>query len=83
MKAILVINAPDNISFKRLERAQISFYNQDSGRYIYRNARLKPLPQKKVLDKELFMTGNFKLVFASYTGWNDCIDEILGGQDNV
>ena len=39
---------------------------------------LKPMPQKKVLDEELFNTGNFRLVFASYTGWNECIDEILG-----
>ena len=39
---------------------------------------LKPIPQKKILDEELFMSGNFRLIQARFTGWNDCIDTLLG-----
>lgn len=42
---------------------------------------LKPMPEKKILDKQLFMIGNFRLIDARFTGWNDCIDETLGEEN--
>lgn len=72
MKAILVINAPDNINFEKLERARISFYNKDTGNFIYRNARLKPMPKRF---EPTIMTD---YCLGNADGWNACIDEILG-----
>lgn len=42
---------------------------------------LKLMPKKKRLDIDLFMSGNFPLVQAVFTGWNDCINEIEGGNN--
>ena len=85
-KAILVIDMPSSCiecPYSMLE-ANLCLLNKDvifvKDGDISKNCPLKPMPQKKVLDEELFMTGNFKLVYARFTGWNDCIDEILGGE---
>lgn len=78
MKAILVINVPDNINFERLERAQISFYNTDSGRFIYRNARLKPIPQQIKSASEY---GSDEVYIKHLINWKKEIDEILGGKE--
>lgn len=41
---------------------------------------LKPMPQKKI--GEILIKGNTaELVKAYRDGWNDCIDEILGGNE--
>lgn len=40
---------------------------------------LKPLPQKK--ENKIVLKGNLKEELKVYQcGWNDCIDEILGGK---
>lgn len=72
MKVILVIDIEEDM-IGEVDYTILTKGNMSNGR-----AELKPLPQKKILDEELFMTGNFKLVYARFTGWNDCIDEILG-----
>lgn len=75
MKAILVTNMPDDIDFETLERAEIRIYKKDIGKYIYRNARLKPMPERF----ESTIMSDYCLGNAD--GWNACIDEILGGTE--
>lgn len=85
MKAILVIDFGED-DIEDIEPVHLSYKvkskDLDMGYYLAtKDIKLKPLPQKKVLDEELFMTGNFRLIQARFTGWNDCIDEILGGKE--
>lgn len=84
-KAILVIDMPNECGECPLLYDYLRCQAKE-GVNIYGEKRpdncpLKPLPEKKILDEELFMTGNFKLVYARFTGWNDCIDEILGDEE--
>lgn len=89
MKAILVIDMPENCMECPLRYKDGDtddwfrfrcFKSEDQipkeGRLW--NCELKPIPQKKILDEELFMLGNFRLIQARFTGWNDCIDTITG-----
>lgn len=87
MKAILVIDLPNDLDISLDEiKADITVLSKDfrkSMLYLkYKNIALKPLPQKKILDEELFMSGIFRLIQARFTGWNDCLDEIIGGEKN-
>lgn len=83
MKAILVIDI-DNINID-IENTQATYielqHNNTTIQMALLNHWLKPMPQKKILDEELFMTGNFRLIEARFTGWNDCLEEILGEQE--
>lgn len=82
MKAVLVIDMPNECDECPLQDGEKCYARQDWISTISNwKCPLKPLPQKKVLDEELFMTGNFRLVNARFTGWNDCIDEILGEEE--
>ena len=91
MKAILVIDLNDttlnecdtDVSkcwAKVIVHAPIKGTAHGIGSCIYANdnVELKPMPEKKILDEELFMSGNFRLIQARFTGWNDCIDTITG-----
>ena len=86
MKAILIVDIPEEFENRGPYFVEGTlFYHIDDNpytNYCYAfnigKTKLKPLPQKKILDEELFMSGNFRLIQARFTGWNDCIDEILG-----
>ena len=39
---------------------------------------LKPLPKKKKLDEDLFLSNNFNSQYTRFKGYNECLDEILG-----
>lgn len=43
---------------------------------------LKPLPQKKKLDEDLFLSNNFNFQYARFNGYNECLDEILGEKND-
>ena len=78
MKAILVIDMPtnckdcDNLVRKGCLKGDYRKEQRPKA------CPLKSLPEKKILDEELFMLGNFRLIQARFTGWNDCIDTITG-----
>ena len=78
MKAILVIDMPTNCKDcdKLVRKGCLKGDYRKEQRP--KACPLKPLPQKKILDEELFMLGNFRLIHARFTGWNDCIDTITG-----
>lgn len=90
MKAILVVDIPDNydeygsgdwyVAGEYLSIGYKDKYGWFDGWKLVGNGMmaLKPMPQKKILDEELFMLGNFRLIQARFTGWNDCIDTITG-----
>ena len=81
MKAIVVIDMPNDMNVEETKVLNITLFNGLFVKELKIDYPLKPLPQKKVLDEELFMTGNFRLIDARFTGWNDCIDTILGGTE--
>lgn len=76
MKAILVVDIPKEYIGSDID---INLYCKD-GNVIHEKCvnKLKLMPEKKILDEELFMSGNFRLIQARFTGWNDCIDTITG-----
>ena len=84
MKAILVIDMPECCcACDYCNEFGICKYVGNVHDAFYRGLRyikcpLKPMPEKKILDEELFMSGNFRLIQARFTGWNDCIDTITG-----
>ena len=93
MKAILVIDMPEECllcpCYCHSEEFDNEFCKVNLQAFMSAEERdnrpewcpLKPMPQKKILDEELFMSGNFRLIQARFTGWNDCIDEIIGGKN--
>ena len=70
MKAILVTNMSDDMDFETLERAEIRIWKKDVCKYIFRNARLKPMPKERNLNAPCIGTFN--------EGYNACLGEILG-----
>lgn len=70
MKAILLIDVPDNTEFDKDYRLTglllANEYAENVG-IEFKNARLKPMPQKK---EDLNLDD-------WVTGFNDCLDEIL------
>lgn len=82
MKAILVIDMPKECSecpcFYDYLCCQAKGGLNVLGDERPKECPLKPMPEKKILDEELFMSGNFRLIHARFTGWNDCIDTITG-----
>ena len=83
MKAMIVFDI-NELTYKAVKEyftSDITLHLGNNGFIDFKDAILQPMPQKKIFDEELFMTGNFKLVYARFTGWNDCIDEILGDEE--
>ena len=86
MKAILVIDIPDDIWANKEE--DLGMYAEVWSKRIddgwcgeYYADSLKPIPQKKKLDEDLFLSKNFELEYVRFDGYNKCIDEILGEEE--
>ena len=80
MKAVLVIDMPDNLDIPLEDiKADITVPSKDvrkSMLYLkYKNVPLRPLPMKKKTDE----TEPFD-VYMYKTGWNLCL-EIMGGTE--
>lgn len=76
MKAVLVIDMPDNLK-KAIEEIRVDIKANLYGNEIldWRNQTIKPMPKKKGISlKEAI--GEKCSCYSD--GWNDCIDEILG-----
>lgn len=87
MKAILVINMPEDFDYRRCSiggDGNIYYERKSEQRtsIIGNIKNLKPLPQKRNTSK-LQSFGNFQIVWTDRTiyqneGWDACIDEIMG-----
>ena len=83
MKAILVIDV-DNIDIENTQATYIELqHNNTTIQMALLNHWLKPMPQKKNLGEEIFSNNNFTIEYASRSGYNNCIDEILGEEDEI
>lgn len=86
MKALLVVDVPDDLIFNKLFLSDEIRYTINS-EYEYQyflkdinNCLLKPIPEKK--DYPGFEAQGYSEYEARYCdGYNDCIDEILEGLD--
>lgn len=77
MKAILVIDVDDDFKFKK-SFADITLFD-GKHRMWKRIAKIRPLPKKQVEQKYDIASEYDQYYIDEYaTGWNDCIDEILG-----
>ena len=78
MKAILVIDMPDNLK-NHLDKVKVDVIGTLNRQELFHrlNQPLKPMPQKKSIDYDI---DHIEDEFFAY-GWNDCIDEILGGEN--
>ena len=76
MKAILVIDVPDDMRIKDTKALQITLFNGLFTRDLSINQQLRPLPSKR----ESPITKTFGTPFnkGRVKGWNDCIDAIRG-----
>ena len=74
MKAILVIDLPDNLN-KAIEDIRVDIKANLYGNEIldWRNQRIKPMPEKMGEYKDQCLN-NYAL------GWNACIDELVGDE---
>lgn len=68
MKAVLVIDLPDDMRIEDTQALNVTLYNGMYVREVKMNSSLKPLPQKKNPDFHP------NVVYAN--GWNDCLKEI-------
>lgn len=78
MKAILLIDVPDNTEFDKDYRLTglllANEYAENVG-IEFKDARLKPVPKKMRTDVD-------DIEESSYLqGWNECIDELLGEEE--
>ena len=82
MKAILLIDVPDNTDFDKDYRLTglllANEYAENVG-IEFKDARLKPMPEKKNTDSSLKYT-NEPMQYRR-EGYNQCIDEILGEEE--
>lgn len=83
MKAIMIVDLPDNINVDLMCKTPVSltFKHKSHIEILYASGYLKPMPQKKKLDEDLFLSKNFELEYVRFDGYNRCIDEILGKQE--
>lgn len=85
MKAVLVIDMPDEDLrdyYANIEifKDGVLRFSSDDLAYPYRlKQRFKPLPQKKKIKKDEY--GN-EIMFAEDVGYNKCLDDILGDNDD-
>ena len=82
MKAILVIDIEDKAfeyyskqNPKALTVDLMDHVGESRGFYRPKFLSLKPMPQKKQHEEEIDYD------YGYIDGWNDCIDEILGGNE--
>lgn len=76
MKAILIINTPEDFDYRRCSMGgdgNIYYDREDEQRtsIIGNIKNLKTMPQYK---------DDLKYLHSYTMGWNDCIDEMLGGE---
>lgn len=74
MKAVLVVNMPDNLK-NHLDKVKVDVIGTLNGQELFHrlNQPLKLMPRKKNKDFHP------NIVYAN--GWNDCIDEITGEKE--
>lgn len=74
MKALIVMDLPDNLS-KVLEEIRVNIKANLYGNEIldWRNQTIKPMPEKMGEYKDQRLN-NYAW------GWNDCIDEVVGDE---
>lgn len=86
MKALIILNLED-CTFDEIDEAKIKeisliYQDKETGKkcdFLWETGfKIVPMPQKKKLDEDLFLSQNFKLEYARFDGYNECIDEILG-----
>lgn len=83
MKAILVIDLPEHCSDCSCEQNGICLIKSVVVESIDRPSccPLKPMPQKlDANDWHRMFGGTYKEREAKGYGWNECIDEIIGGE---
>lgn len=89
MKAILVIDVPDELDYLHLYLEGKILYTtkEDIGFKFLKELSmcvLKPMLQKKSWTLAEKKDGYYEIYAKNYAqGWNDCIHEILGEEGNV
>jgi hypothetical protein len=91
-KSILIIDTPKSCTDCRLKRG---LYCGENGNSLYEYIHydeslndkpswcpLKPLPQKKEITESMVLNQHYQDLVNYHGGWNNCIDEILGGNDD-
>lgn len=81
MKAIIIVNVPDNTEFDkdyRLTGLLLANKYTENVAIEFKDARLKPVPSKKGKHGEL---NHYDTDIHYEIGWNDCIDEIIGEEE--
>ena len=66
MKAILVVDIPDDMSAEETKALNVTLYNGLIVKELKIDCPLKPLPRKAIGDSDFAL------------GWNWCLDELLG-----
>ena len=89
MKAILLIDIPDDVydcyqNWSVTSNDEIELRYEEDGSLMHfmnlgMNLELKPMPEKKELNEFKYrMLVNGEQIFSEDIGYNKCIDEILG-----
>lgn len=71
MKAVLVIDMPNDMEIKDTKALHITLFNGLFTRDISINCPLKPIPNKRVPDGS-----ETDQIYGCYVGWNACLEEI-------
>lgn len=80
MKAVLVVDVPDDFKFKK-SFADITLFD-GKHRMWKRIAKIRPLPKKQVEQKYDIASEYDQYYVDEYSiGWNDCVDEIVGEEE--
>ena len=84
MKAVLVVDIPDDIAVEELT-AYVEMFSTIPAHYKelrYDSVGVRPLPKRKLV-LEHIKNGSVLNAKATYEadGWNDCIDELLGNTE--
>lgn len=95
MKAVIVVNLPENTQIEDFRLDDISVYHKPNQRGYKLQGELVPMPQKKEIirwDKKKYpryvdwcehlrdLSSDEKHESIKNEGFNECIDEILGGE---
>ena len=75
MKAVIVIDMPDDMEIKDTKALHITLFNGLFTRDISINCPLRPLP-KPITDYDVKVSYDYDPYYAE--GWNDCLAEITG-----
>ena len=89
MKAVLVVDIPDDIAVEELT-AYVEMYSTIPAHYKELHCdsvRVRQLPEKVIIDEDLsyHRAGNLKVIRNEIwaLGFNECLDEILGGEEDT